>query len=158
MGIIIKGVEMPASCSACPLADEYINNLCKKVFYCKAGNIKAEGEAAFEKRADGCPLENTAKGSGEMTRTILRLGHFTRADEFDRIKKEWEQENPDTCLIPYTMKLERGRAKWEQHGYLGLTYWTCSACGKPYNKIKDFHYCPDFNYCPNCGAEMEGVK
>ena len=105
--IIIKGVEMPASCSACPLADYYINNLCKKVFYCRAGNIKAEGEAAFEKRADGCPLENTAKG------------------------------------------------KWEQHDYLGLTYWTCSVCGNPYNKIKDFHYCPAFNYCPNCGAEME---
>ena len=59
MSVILKGVNMPASCSACPLADEYTNSLCKKIFFCKAADIKAEGTAAFEKRADGCPLEET---------------------------------------------------------------------------------------------------
>lgn len=87
-----------------------------------------------------------------MTRTILRLDHFTRPAEFDRIKKEWEQENPDTLLIPYTMKLERGRARWERHTYIELAYYKCSNCHKPYNWVDDF------NYCPNCGAEMEGTK
>ena len=97
-----------------------------------------------------------------MTRTIIRLNSFIRAEEFDRIKKEWEQENPDTCLIPYTMKLERGRARWEYQNInppekiRGITenvpVWACSNCKHMYMQVDGF------NYCPNCGAEMEGTK
>lgn len=86
-----------------------------------------------------------------MTRTIIRVNQFMRAEEFDRIKKEWEQENPDTCLIPYTMKLERGRARWEYmkpNGQIKADFWKCSNC-----KVVGIG---KYNYCPNCGAEMEG--
>ena len=88
-----------------------------------------------------------------MTRTIIRLNSFMRAEEFDRIKKEWEQENPDTCLIPYTMKLERGRAKWRLlRDNKTFTECKCSNCGA----VEYFnHGWKLYNYCPNCGAEME---
>lgn len=46
MSIIIKGMDMPKDCSYCILANEHINGLCKKKYYCRL-------EADFEH----CPLE-----------------------------------------------------------------------------------------------------
>ncbi len=82
-----------------------------------------------------------------MSKTYIRLNHFTRDDKFKEIKREWEEQNPDTCLLPYTMKLERGKAKWE---CVAARVWRCSNCKTPFPMMTDF------NYCPKCGAEMEG--
>ena len=62
MSIILKDINMPASCSVCPIVDEYTNNLCHKVFYCRAANIKVEGIGAFESRAEDCPLVEAPEG------------------------------------------------------------------------------------------------
>ena len=92
-----------------------------------------------------------------MTRTVIRLNHFMSAEEFDRIKKEWEQKNPDTCLIPYTMSLENHkRGHWQSiknSEWNGGGFYKCSWCGYGYS-WGQFDLA-DFNYCPNCGAEME---
>ena len=45
MSIIIKGMDMPKDCSYCILANEHINGLCEKKYYCRL-------EADYEH----CPL------------------------------------------------------------------------------------------------------
>lgn len=85
-----------------------------------------------------------------MSKTYIRLTHFTRADEFKKIKAEWEQEHPDTVLLPCTMRIERTKAKWEPIQGYNVLFWRCSNCKMPF-ALK-------YNFCPQCGAEMEGTK
>ena len=54
MSIIIKGIDKPIDCSYCILADEHINGLCEKKYYCRLGAVQTfTAEANFER----CPLE-----------------------------------------------------------------------------------------------------
>ena len=45
MSIVIPGMELPKNCSECILANEHVNGLCEKKYYCRL-------EADFEH----CPL------------------------------------------------------------------------------------------------------
>lgn len=55
MSIIIKGMDMPKDCSYCILANEHINGLCKKKYYCRL-------EADFEH----CPLVEIPTPHGRL--------------------------------------------------------------------------------------------
>ena len=89
-----------------------------------------------------------------MRSIILRMGTYMKADDFDEYKAKWEEENPDTLLIPYTMKVERTKGKWIFKGnhFSGAQMYECTICH--YGWIS--YDC--FNYCPRCGAEMEAEE
>ena len=55
MSIIIKGMDIPKDCSYCILANEHINGLCKKKYYCRL-------EADFEH----CPLVEIPTPHGRL--------------------------------------------------------------------------------------------
>lgn len=84
-----------------------------------------------------------------MAKTILRLNHFCTPDDFKKVVAEWEAKDTDVMVIPYTMTLERGKAKWER---VAVGVWRCSNCKATFPMMTDL------NYCPRCGAEMEVGK
>lgn len=55
-----------------------------------------------------------------------------------------------------TVDADRSKGEWieEYHGNGWNDYWdyTCSNCGKKYERADDVLY--KANFCPNCGADM----
>ena len=85
---------------------------------------------------------------------VLRMTHFIGSDDFKRVKKEWEEENPGTLVIPCTMEaVNPKRGKWLKSD-IPCEEWKCSACGGGawYYDVKG--YVRKSRYCPNCGAYM----
>ena len=85
-----------------------------------------------------------------MDRIILRCNTFMHKEDFEKIKKEWEAQDPAIFVIPCSMDvIPPTRARWivkhENNDIL-----ECSACGYQYYLGK----CPH-RFCPNCGARME---
>ena len=74
MSIIIKGMDMPKDCSYCILANEHINGLCEKKYYCRL-------EADYEH----CPLIEIPKGFDytvlKFIEAIQKAEDERRADE-----------------------------------------------------------------------------
>ena len=93
-----------------------------------------------------------------MQKTIIRVQHFMRNDDFEKLKEKWEEENPETLLIPYTMKVERTKAKWiykKDEYYKEGAKHICSNCKFGFGVYYDIE---EFKYCPHCGAEMEAEE
>ena len=93
-----------------------------------------------------------------MTKTILRLNHFMKELDFKKFKEEWERENPDTTVIPFTMKVEHTKARWiykKDEDWANGGYYLCSNCRY---KWSDYYDIDLFNYCPHCGAEIEAEE
>ena len=63
MSILIKGMDMPKDCSYCILANEHINGLCEKKYYCRL-------EADFEH----CPLIDVPDSVIEIGAKFILLG------------------------------------------------------------------------------------
>lgn len=60
---------------------------------------------------------------------VLRMTHFMKKDDFEKEKKEWEEENPGTLVIPCTMEaVNPKRGKWLKSD-IPCEEWKCSACG-----------------------------
>ena len=84
------------------------------------------------------------------------MTHFMKKDDFKKEKKEWEEENPGTLVIPHTMEaVNPKRGKWLKSD-IPCEEWKCSACGGGawYYDVKG--YVRKSKYCPNCGAYMKG--
>ena len=90
MGLYIKGLDMPKSCSECLLADRYIDISCQKVYYCMVSDKECVNGS--EKRADSCPLIEipTPHGrliDGDIVADMLdsMMAHKTLHNAFDEV-------------------------------------------------------------------------
>lgn len=83
-------------------------------------------------------------------RIILRCNTFMPKEDFEKIKKEWEAQDPAILVIPCSMEvIPPMRARWGVK-YGNNNILECSACGYRYHKQQSPH-----RFCPNCGARME---
>ena len=93
-----------------------------------------------------------------MATTILRMNHFMKEADFNAYKTKWEQENPDTLVIPITMSVERTKGKWiykKDENWRGGGLYYCSICKYGFSDYYDIEL---FDYCPHCGAEMKAEE
>lgn len=85
-------------------------------------------------------------------RIILRLNYFTRPEEYEKLRDEWEHRYPGVILLPNTIRVEspdQVRGKWIFRD-LDKGARERSVCGYLYfTKVRPHRY------CPNCGARME---
>lgn len=91
-------------------------------------------------------------------RIILRCNTFMPKEDFEKIKKEWEAQDPALLVIPCSMEVipPYVRGKWtggKKYRWVKSIsmYWhealECSVCGEAGIK--------EWKFCPNCGARME---
>lgn len=93
-----------------------------------------------------------------MRDIILRMNQFMKEADFKELKEEWERENPETLVIPYTMSVERMKGKWlykEDKDWTSGAFYYCSICKYGFSSYYDIEL---FDYCPHCGAEMQAEK
>lgn len=93
-----------------------------------------------------------------MRDIILRMNHFMKEDDFIEYKNKWEQENPETLVIPLTMSVERMKGKWlykKDKDWASGAFHYCSICKYGFSDYYDIEL---FDYCPHCGAEMKAEE
>ena len=90
-----------------------------------------------------------------MERIILKVNYFMKSDDFEELKKEWEERIPNAIVVPHTFNVENLRElRGKNLKPKGL--FKCSVCGWECN---DTYTCDsEFKYCPNCGVELEEEK
>lgn len=84
-------------------------------------------------------------------RIILRLNYFTRPEEYEKMRDEWEHRYPGVILLPNTIRVEtpdQVRGRWIFRDKITGAK-ECSVCGYQYYTKESPH-----RYCPNCGARM----
>ena len=90
---------------------------------------------------------------------ILRLNTFTKQEDFEAIKNEWEERIPNAIVIPHTFSVEnlreiKGRNICDTVN--GHCEFKCSVCGADALVVEggslDGGY---FKFCPNCGVPLE---
>ena len=90
-----------------------------------------------------------------MERIILKVNCFMKSDDFEELKKEWEERIPNAIVIPYTFNVENLR-ELRGKNLKPPSLFKCSVCGWECN---DTYTCDsEFKYCPNCGVELEEEK
>lgn len=84
-------------------------------------------------------------------RIILRVQHFMKSDDFEKLKAEWESKIPNAIVIPSTFTVENLR-ELRGKNLKPKSLFKCSVCGWECN---DTYTCDsEFKYCPNCGVEI----
>jgi len=89
---------------------------------------------------------------------ILRVDHFMKNDDFEKVKTDWETRHPECLVIPYTMSvgnprncrghwIEEEDKQWNGHGLN-----RCSICG--YGFSWGQYDKEEMRFCPHCGAQM----
>ena len=83
MSFIIKGLDMPKSCSECLLSDRYIDITNQRVYYCMVSDKECAN--GYEKRPPICPLIEIPDSVIEIGAKFILLG-----DKVNRIIKSEE--------------------------------------------------------------------
>ena len=128
MNVLIKGMEMPESCSKCRF---FVGAWCfalDESDWREAYN-KPPDFNHYEERLKGCPLAETAEPKTGKWIPVTRV-YKPKADEFPNMYIEWEDATePDE-----------------------IDAVKCSECGEV------FDFADARNWCTQCGARMRGEE
>lgn len=131
MDVVVKGMDMPRGCAACPLWAR-----CYEVF--------AAQERFIDERPEWCPLSEGPSILADGTLEV-RVSH----EELEKVNRVMVSDDHHWCKIFY----QDARGEWKtamlDHEAFGVrpTFLYCSCCNR----------CVEYptRFCPNCGARMD---
>ena len=96
MSVLVKGMEMPKSCSACPMLDWDLDYIKCKV---TGRHFKVKEEPFGARRVDDCPLVPVPPHGRLIDADALRQTMYHEAFETDSPMQKWDSG----CWIRYKM-------------------------------------------------------